>query len=378
MRIFKTFQYLALLLLLGGCSIAPSSSEDTNKFIFYVGSYTHGQSEGIYKYQLNENGSMQQVGLAAQTQNPTFLAISPDNKYLLAANEVDLSGQGQIESFQINPNGLKRLATSPTGGAHTCFIAVNEKGQVISANYTGGSMALHLLDEKGMLSKPLDVAQHVGKGSHWRQDAAHTHSAWFNPQQNEIIAVDLGTNQLYFYDLDDSSKTLKPATTQAQLAMAPGAGPRHLAVHPTRPLLYVLNELNATIALVTTNADGHKEIRQTVSSLPADFKGENLSAHILASADGRFLYVSNRGHNSIAIFAIDSQTGQLDLLDHVSTRGNTPRNFTLSPDGKFLLVANQDSNSIVAFMRDPNTGRLEYVSDIKAFMPSSLVFEKAL
>ena len=335
---------------------------------FYVGTYTNGNSEGIYKYILFDNGEMELIGLVAKSENPSFITKSADNKYLIAVNE---NTEGRLESYEIMDDSLKLLNQSYSGGAHPCFVAADNSGYVISANYSSGNIALHKLSDNGELSPLLDSQQHHGSGAHARQDSPHAHSSWFNPIENNIISVDLGTNELIFSSIDVKSNKLVPFT-QEKLKMDDGAGPRHLDFHPQEPWIYVLNELNSTVSLIK-KMEGEYAIQSTISTLPENYEGGNTCADIHISKDGKFLYASNRGHNSIVIYAIDTEGG-LKLLGHESTRGETPRNFSLSPDNNHLLVANQQSDNIVSFKRSPETGLLTYVSDINAPVPVCILF----
>ncbi len=356
---------LLLVLLYFTQNTMESEPQQTH---FYVGTYTNTQSEGIYTYALADDGEIKQVGLAARSENPSFLAKSADQKYLLAVNE---NTEGTVSSFEIQKDSLSLIDKSPSGGAHPCFVAVNDLGQVLTANYSSGTIGLLQIDESGALSSLLDVQQHDGKGSHPRQDAPHAHSVWFDPGTNTIISVDLGTNELLFSNIDQKTNKLLPAIPHA-LQMDPGAGPRHLAFHPNKPWIYVVNELTSSVSLVAKDTSGYK-VKASFSALPEGFTEENTCADIHISDDGNFLYASNRGHNSIAIFFIETN-GDLKILGHESTRGNGPRNFALSPDNSFLLVANQLTDNIVSFKRDAGSGKLEYVTEVSAPTPVCILF----
>ena len=335
---------------------------------FYVGTYTNTQSEGIYRFSLLNDGTIKPLGLVAKTENPSYLTKSTDSGYLLAVNENEA---GTVSSFKVHEDSLQFISQSSSGGAHPCFVTVNNGGFVLAANYSGGNIGLLQMMDHGTLSPLLDVQQHSGSGSHARQDAAHAHSVWFDPDGETIISVDLGTNELLFSTIDPSTKKLIPLT-QNTLKLDPGAGPRHLAFHPQKPWIYVINELNSTVTLIKKNESGYT-LRSSFSTLPRDFTEENTTADIHISEDGQFLYASNRGHNSIAIFSIGTE-GKLALLGHESTRGDGPRNFALSPDNSFVLVANQLTDNIVSFKRDQETGRLEYISETEASTPVCIVF----
>ena len=353
-------------------TMANVAHKKTNTF--YVGTYTDKESKGIYKYAINNEGKLTKIGLVATTDNPSFLALSNDKKYLLAVNEVNKDSIGFVSSYRIKNDSLEFINKSSSGGAHPCFIAVNKQGYVLSANYTGGNVGLLKLNQNGELGPLLDLNQHEGKGTTDRQEAPHAHSAWFEPEDDaSVISVDLGTNELWFSKIDANSDKFITSEPQ-KLAMAAGAGPRHLTFHPNKKYLYVLNELDNTISLVQKSETGGYQIKQTITTLPENFTEFSKSADIHISSDGKFVYSSNRGHDSIAIFAVNATNGNLTLLGFESTKGNTPRNFSLSNDENYVIVANQDSNNLVSFKRNNATGLLTYISEIKAPTPVCILF----
>lgn len=340
---------------------------------FFVGTYTGGQSQGIYKYQLNSDGTLDSIGVMATTPNPSFLAKSADGQMLLAISEVSSKDDvGFVKSYRITDDSLVPISESTSGGAHPCFIAVNEEGYVLVANYSGGNMALLKMDGAGQLSELLDLQQHEGSSTTERQKGPHAHSAWFDPANKNIIAVDLGTNDLWISKIDRQHQKLV-AATPPRLPMNPGAGPRHLDFHPNNQWIYVVNELDCTVSLVEREGNGYR-LGPSFSTLPEDFEGKNTCAHVMVSADGKFLYASNRGHNSIAIFSIDKKSGALTPEGHQPVNGATPRNFNLSPGDKYLVVANQNSNNIVSFKRNRKNGLLTPVDEIAAPKPVCILF----
>ena len=358
-----------------GCQKPDKKQIQENKtYSFFVGTYTDGDSQGIYKYTLQKDGKLSRKGLAAISDNPSFLAKSTDSKYLITVNEIsDKDNVGSVESFLIQGDTLKLINKSSSGGAHPCFVTVSEAGYVLTANYTGGNIGLLRLNSQGELTGLLDLQQHSGSNTTDRQKGPHAHSTWFTPKNNDVISVDLGTNELWFSKLDTETQKFVPSNPNT-LAMEPGAGPRHLAFHPNGKWLYVVNELNGTVTLVEKTLTGTYQIKGSVSTLPADYNKPNSCADIHISLDGNFLYASNRGHNSIAIFKVNSDDGTLAPVAHESTRGDGPRNFSLSPDEKFLLVANQHSNNIISFKRNAATGWLEFTDEIKAPTPVCILF----
>jgi len=274
-----------LLLMMMAChsdkeNTGNLSSTNSMEATFYLGTYTDGESQGIYKYTINEKGILKNVGLAAVSDNPSFLCYTSDKKYILAANEIDSKeGSGTVESYKINKDKLELISRSSSGGAHTCFVTCNSKGTVLAANYTGGNVGLLNVDSNGKLSDLLDIQQHSGKGTTERQEGPHAHSVWFVPNSNDVMSVDLGTNQIWFSSIGESLDKFVPVK-QKTLNFANGAGPRHLTFHPNGKWTYVLNELTGSVSLLRKNIDGDFEILSTVSSLDPAFKGFNKSADI--------------------------------------------------------------------------------------------------
>ncbi len=364
---------IILLILLGCQTNANKPIVDNNTNSFFVGTYTDSESEGIYKYLLQEDGMPKLIGLAARSVNPSYLAMSADRKFLVAANEINNENDGAIESFLVTGDSLAFISRSSSGGAHPCFVSVDKSGFVLTANYTGGNVGLLRLNQNGELTPLLDLQQHSGSGTTERQQSPHAHSAWFHPFRNMIISVDLGTNQLWFSQLDTALQELLPSDPN-KLNMKPGAGPRHLVFHPNGNWIYVVNELDGTVVLLK-KSEKDKYIKGfSISTLPAGYSEPNTCADIKVSSDGKFLYASNRGHNSIAMYNVNTNDGSLTLLGHESTRGDGPRNFSLSPNDSYLVVANQHTNNIVSFIRNKSTGLLTYVGQIEAPTPVCILF----
>ncbi len=370
----KIYITILTLILLTGCQKNKNNAiqEDTD-FSFFLGTYTGTESQGIYKYLLQKDGILKRIGLVAKTENPSFLAMSTDKRFLVSVNEINRENEGGIESYLISGDSLEFISRSTTGGAHPCFVSVNEDGFVLTANYTGGNVGLLRLNINGELSPLLDVQQHIGKGTTDRQEAPHAHSAWFESNNNKIISVDLGTNELWFSQLDTGTQKLIPSNPN-KLSMHPGAGPRHLMFHPNGKWIYVLNELDNTVTLVEKSNNGKYIKGGSISTLPVGFTEPSKSADIHISSEGKFVYASNRGHNSIAIYEVNAGNGSLNLIGHQPTEGEGPRNFALSPDEEYLLVANQHTNNIVSFKRDKTTGLLSSVSQIEAPSPVCILF----
>ncbi len=368
--------YIAIISILLFLSCNTNKVKEMVKeteYSFYVGTYTNGDSQGIYKYTLQKDGKLKQTGLAAKSDNPSFLTISYDKNFLLAINEINENGVGSVESFLIADDSLKFINRSSSGGAHPCFVAINKSGFILIANYTGGNVGLLKLNSNGEISNLLDIQQHYGNGGTNRQKAPHAHSVWFQPNSNKVVSIDLGTNELIFSQIDSVANKLV-LLEQNSITMSNGAGPRHLAFHPNGKYFYVANELNSTITQIIILDSGKYKKGFSISTLPINFSESNTCADIHISNDGNFLYASNRGHNSIAIFEVDKYAGVLNLIGDEPTRGDGPRNFSLSPDNNYLLVANQHTNNIVSFKRKKATGLLTYISKVKAPTPVCILF----
>tara|TARA_R110002073_G_scaffold139232_2_gene289412 strand:+ start:197201 stop:198316 length:1116 start_codon:yes stop_codon:yes gene_type:complete len=365
---------LILVMVFVSCQKEKNNTASTDgSTAFYVGTYTDGESEGIYKYKLLKDGQLERVGLVAKTVNPSYLTKSDDGKYLLAVNEVNNNdGSGFIESFKITKDSLILIDKASSGGAYPCYLTTNSNNYILAANYTGGNLGLLQLNSKGELSDLLDVEQHEGNGATERQKGPHVHAAKLG-SDNTIISADLGTNELWFSKIDTLTNQFQPLS-QDRLEMEIGAGPRHFVIHPNGMWVYVINELNSTITLVNKTTSGTYQVEASISTLPTDFEGANSCADIHISWGGKFVYASNRGHDSIAIFKVNQQDGTLSFMGTEPTRGKSPRNFSLSPDENFVIVANQNTDNIISFKRDQGTGMLSFVDEIKAPKPVCILF----
>ena len=366
----KYFLSILSVFIFFGCKNTSVKIEKNS--IFYVGTYTQKKSKGIYTYSISKDGKLKNIGLAATIINPSFLAKSEDNKNLFAISEVNENETGYVFSYEIKNDSLQMVNKQESGGAHPCFIAVNKDNYIITANYTGGNIGLLKATKTGEVAPISFVQQHIGKGSTERQTAPHAHSTWFHPTKNEVISIDLGTNELWFSTIDKTKNELV-YTTQKKLKMLDGAGPRHLTFHPNNKWMYVLNELNNTVSLVKEKNNAYF-ITASITTLPTGFSTDSKAADIHISKDGKFLYTSNRGADSIAIFKVNSENGSLTSIGYTPVLGANPRNFSLSPDEEFLLVANQDTNNIISFKRNPSSGALTFVDKIFAPTPVCILF----
>ena len=332
--------------------------------ILYVGTYTSGKSEGIYVYHFDSaTGALSRIN-SIKSVNPSFLTIDRSKRFLYAVNEVgEYAGKpgGGVSAFAIErtTGNLRVLNEQATQGADPCYLSVDSRKRVLLvANYTGGSVSVLPIRADGTLGMVIDVKQHEGSGIKEQQKGPHAHCIILDRFERHALAADLGIDKVMIYRFDRSLGKLTPAIPPFA-ELKPGAGPRHLSLHPNGKYLYVINELDSTLATFKYNElNGTLTLSDTISTLPSDFSGVSYCADVHVSPSGRFLYGSNRGHNSIVVFEIDQRTGTLKLVEHVSTEGNWPRNFTLDPSGGFLLVANQRTDNVVTFSIDPGSGRL--------------------
>lgn len=341
------------------------------KSIVYIGTYTHGFSRGIYSLSCDPTtGSLTPLLLAAQTVSPSFLAVSPNGRLLVAVNESrrynGIPNSGSVSSFSINPETteLTPINAVPSRGADPCHIAFDPTGRwIFVANYSGGSISVIPVAEDGTLSEPSQILQHEGFSNAVpsRQDAPHVHSVDISPDNRFLYVADLGNDQILVYAFDAASGQLTLHTTAA---LKSGSGPRHLTFSPDRRYLYVVNELAATITTLRHDpATAALEELQTISTLPHGYRGDKSAAELAIDPSGRFLYATNRFHNSIAAYSIDAEQGRLTLIGHVATQGRTPRHFAIDNEGTHLIVANQDTDTLTIFDIDPDSGALTLASE---------------
>ncbi|MGQ0646068.1 MAG: lactonase family protein [Gemmatimonadaceae bacterium] len=347
--------------------LAVSGKSRSDSELLYVGTYTQGdRAEGIHLVRLDtRSGELRLVGAFHAGANPSFLAIHPNGRVLYAVNEVtERNGRatGTVGAFAISSDTgeLTRLNEQQSEGGAPCYVSVDRSGRaVLVANYVGGNVALLPIQAAGGLSAATHVAQHRGRGPNAaRQEGAHAHCIVADPSNRFALAADLGIDRVLLYRLDLNGGSLQHIES-GDAILSPGAGPRHLAFHPRLPLVFVANELDSTVTTLRLNGEsGTLSTLQTRSTLPAGWTGTSYPADIHCSPSGHTLYVSNRGHNSIAVFSVADSTGALAMDQVVPTEGDWPRNFSLDPTGRWLLVANQRSGSVVVFGRDQESGRL--------------------
>lgn len=344
-----------------------------SKVIGYVGTYTKEDSKGVYQFTLDtEKKEIIDVKLAAELSNPTYITVSDDNKNLYA---VAKDGEnGGVTSFSINNESgkLTKLNSQTSAGAPPCHVSVNQhKSNVVTANYHTTKITSYVINEDGSLNPATSVMEHEGSGPHERQEKPHMHFAGFTPDEKYVIAIDLGSDRILTYRLNDGKLEITQVYTTS-----PGSGPRHITFHPNKKFAYVMTELSSEVLVLHYDKnDGSFTKQQSISTIPEDFEETNDGSAIHISSDGQYVYAGNRGHNSIAVFKVNQDTGQLTFIEWTSTEGNWPRDFVLNPSEEFLVATNQKSNTMTLFNRDQTTGKLKLVqSDVKVPEPVCVKF----
>ena len=393
----KTLRVLAasLIVLLSSC--VPGFARNSRrkaKYLLYVGTYTAGEhqeatgSKGIYAFRINESAPsldslpITSLGVEAETPNPSFLAADPSGRYLYAVNELTQykgASSGAVTAYTIDrkTGKLTYLNETASRGADPCYISFDKTGRyALVANYTGGSVAVFPVLSDGRVGEASAFVQHTGKGARPdRQEGPHAHWIQTTADNRFAVAADLGLDEVLVYKFNAANGSLR-ANDPAFAKLARGTGPRHVTFAPNNKFAYVVDELNSTVTAFTYDAQrGALNQIQTISTLPAGFSGANDTAEIHIHPNGKFLFASNRGNDSIAVFAINQHDGRLNLVGHFSTLGKTPRNFELDPSGRLLFVANEDSGNIVIFEIDLQSGKLTPTGQtLNAPAPVSLRF----
>ena len=366
---------------------AGASASTHGVWELYVGTYTtETASRGIYRISVDRStGAMGPGVLAAESSNPSYLAMAPDGRSVVAVNELTeyegvASGAVTLLTRSEPDGALAAVGMRASRGGAPCYVAVDRTGRhALVANYVGGSVAVLPIGTDGTLGEATAVMQHTGSGPHGtRQTGPHAHCIILDAANRFALAADLGIDRIQVYRFDAGGGTLAPADVPA-VALPPGAGPRHLAFAPDGRTLYVVNELDSTlVSFVYDSSSGALRMRQRLSTRPRGARGDNLPADLHVHPTGRAVYASNRGDNTIAVFGVDPSAGTLSLMQSVPTEGDWPRNFALDPAGRLLLVANQRSDSIVAFRVQALTGRLTPTGQrLTTPSPVSLVFTHA-
>jgi 6-phosphogluconolactonase len=364
---------LLVAILLSTLLAAAVPAPGKGKYIFYVGTYTEdgSKSKGIYAFRFDaETDQITPLGLAAETTNPSFVALHPNGRFLYAVNEIgNYKGpnSGGVSAFAIDRSEdgratgkLTFLNEVPSRGADPCYITVDKTGKyVLVANYTGGSLAVFPVLADGKLGEVSAFLQHTGHGTNpERQEKAHAHSIDLSPDNRFAMVDDLGLDELFVYKFDSANGSLTP-NDPPFAKLDPGAGPRHFALSPAGKFAYVIAEMHSTVTVFSNDEKtGTLHRLQTISALPKDFTGQNDDAEIQMHPSGKFLYASNRGSDTITVFAIDATKGTLTPVEYTPTQGKIPRSFEIDPTGKFLFAANQKSDNIIVFRIDAKTGHL--------------------
>ncbi len=371
------YKLIALFLPLFSCQNPPAT------YRVYLGTYTGKGSEGIYTCQFNsKSGQLSDLKLAVRSDNPSFLAVDQKGQCLYAVNETGTylnEPTGSVSVFNIHhiTGQLELLQQISSLGAAPAHLSLNQTGQYLFvANYTGGNIAAFPINNQGQLGEPTGFMQHEGSGTNRiRQERPHAHCIAVSNNDQYVLVADLGIDKLMFYRFYNTSGSLEPHNP-AFVQLLPGAGPRHFDFHPSGEAVYVLNELSSTISVFSFDtATAGMQLRQDIGTLPEDFSGENTTAEIEVDARGRFLYASNRGHNSIVQYAIDPVSGKIKPIAWISSGGKDPRHFTIDPSGKWLLAANQNSDNVVVFRIDPDNGQLKETSNsLQLSMPVCIRF----
>jgi 6-phosphogluconolactonase len=355
--------------------------QNNGSALVYIGAYTkgNGKAEGIYVYEFDaRDGSLHHRHTVRGPVNPSFLTLDPSQQHLYCVSEIqDAEGRagGGVLAFRVDQasGGLTALNQQSSGGAGPCHVSVEASGKyALVANFGSGSVAMLPIQADGSLAPASDFVQHTGSSAHpQRQASAHAHSINPDPANRFALVADLGMDRVLVYRMDLTAGKLQPHDHPWSQARA-GAGPRHLAYHPNGRFVYVINEIDSTMSVYTYDAAaGRLEEIQALSTLPESFSGNNSTADVHLTPSGAFLYGSNRGHDSIAVFAVDAVSGTLTARGHVSTQGRTPRNFAIDPSGTFLLAANQATDNIVSYRLNPANGMPEPTGAV-AQVPSAV------
>jgi 6-phosphogluconolactonase len=340
----------------------------TEPILFGTGQILQGKGKGIYAYSFDkQDGNLKYLGLAEGIINPSYVAVASNGRVLYAVNEIKMwqsQSTGTVSAYKIGATAsdLQFLNLLPTMGTDPCHLAFDKSGRYLAvANFKTGSISIFSISADGSLGKQTAFEQHKGSSiDSMRQAGPHAHAVIFDPENRFLLVPDLGLDKVVVYAFDEVTGSIVREDSKT-LQLSAGSGPRSLVFHPSKAYAYVINELSSTVTVMrTTGGTPLMEEIQTISTLPQGYHGDSTCADIHITPNGAFLYASNRGHNSLAIFKIHSQSGTLTSLGHVSVRGKTPRNFAIDPEARFILVANQDTDNIAVFRIDQNTGLLSF------------------
>ena len=369
------FRITTLIAIAFATTLDQTSAAPTRALVCF-GSYSTPDKESVHLFQLNlQDGSLKKLNAVDGLTNPSFLKIHPNGKYLYTVNEVstfDGKKSGGVTAFALDVNGgkLNKINQQPSGDTGPCHLTVDATGKyVLVAHYGGGSTSVLPIKKDGSVGAVVSQIKHKGSSVHSRQKAPHAHAVHVGPNNKFAFAPDLGIDKVLVFSFDENTGAI--AETKFDGAkLEPGSGPRHFGFHPDGKFAYVINEIKQTVTAFRYNAKrGRLRTLQTLSTVPHPVDG-NSTAEVLVHPTGQFLYGSNRGHNSIAMFRINKKNGKLTALGHESTRGSTPRNFGIDPTGQFLLAANQQSDNVAVFRINQDTGKLKFTgNEIKLSKP---------
>ncbi|HFR4186628.1 TPA: lactonase family protein [Bacillus cereus] len=348
--------------------------KDNKEFIGYVGTYTKENSEGIYKFTLDtEAKKISNVTLAAKLDNPTYVTINRNNEYLYSVVKEGESGGVAAYSINSKTGELTEENRQVVEGASPCHVSVDSGNHtVVTANYHKGTIESFEVNEDGTINPTTSIMAHEGSGPNKeRQEKPHAHYAGYTPDEKYVVGVDLGIDKIITYEIKDSV-----LTEVNRLSVNLGSGPRHITFHPNGKYAYVMTELSSEVIVLTYNPEkGSFTELQYISTVPEEFDENNQGSAIHISSDGHFVYAGNRGHNSIAVFSVDENSGKLTFVAHTSTEGNWPRDFVLDPTEKFLVATNEKSHHLVLFSRSESTGELTLLqSDVAVPEPVCVKF----
>ena len=360
--------HTAIAALLSICLLAGADRAWSEPFLVYFGTYTGAKSKGIYVSRFDTaTGKLSAPALAAETVNPSFVTIAPNHHLLFAVNETEqFNGQasGAVSAFKLDAatGKLDFLDQQPSGGTDPCHVMADPGGRyVFVANYSSGSVAAFPVEPNGSLDPASSVIQHHGSSvNRERQAGPHAHCVAVDAADHRVFVCDLGLDKVMIYRFNETSGLLTPDETPSA-GLKPGSGPRHIAFSPDGRFAYVISEMGGTLTAFAYNPEhGALNEIQTVSTLPEDFHGKNTSAEAALLPSGKFIYGSNRGDDSLAVFAVDEASGRLTFVEHQSSRGKTPRCFAIDPTGQYLIAANQNSDNVVVFRINAQTGKLTW------------------
>lgn len=360
----------------GGGETTEAPPEPTGTHIAFVGTYTRAKAQGIYAYLFDAaSGAMTSLGLVAESPNPSFLALHPNGEYLYAVNEGDPESptNGSVSAFSVNKETgqLTLLNKVDSRGEAPCHLVVDETGKFLFvANYTAGSVGSWRIEADGSIGEMASLIQHEGSSVHERQTAPHAHETVISQDNARLFVPDLGMDKVMIYQINAETGELT-ANNPPSASLTPGTGPRHMEFHPDGNHAYVLGEINSTITTFDFDpATAAFTSKQIVSTLPEGFTGNSTTAEIEVSADGKFVYGSNRGDDSIAVFSVDPEAKTLTPVETVPIQGQTPRNFVIDPSGAYVFSANQNTDNIVQFSRDAATGKLTPTGQVLTDAPT--------